>query len=65
MSEASLEVNQYEPIDDGWSDGEPENEAVAAPTLQARGYQLEMFQESMKQNTIVTVSSTTLLYASS
>jgi hypothetical protein len=57
MSEVSLRVNHVEPADDGWSDGEAEDEAVAAPApaLRPRGYQLEMFQESMKQNTIVTV----------
>jgi hypothetical protein len=63
MSEVSLGVNHNEPADDGWSDGEPEDEAVAAPApaLKARGYQLEMFQESMEQNIIVTVGLIILL----
>ena len=42
-------------FDDSWSDASIEDEIIL-PTLQPRAYQIEMFQQSMRQNTIVTVS---------
>lgn len=43
--------------DDQWSDASSSTEGDSAPTaLQPRAYQIEMFEQSLKQNTIVTVS---------
>ncbi len=46
-------------VDEGdrWSESDASREAESIPaSLQPRAYQIEMFEESMKQNTIVTVS---------
>ena len=42
-------------VEDTWSEASEEIEEDQV-CLQPRAYQIEMFQESMKQNTIVTVS---------
>lgn len=42
--------------EDGWSGDEASTEVKSIPpSLLPRAYQIEMFQQSMKQNTIVTV----------
>ena len=41
--------------DDSWSDASTEIESIP-PSLQPRAYQIEMFQQSMKQNIICTAS---------
>ena len=44
--------------EDGWSGDETFTEVESIPpSLLPRAYQIEMFQQSMKQNTIVTVRS--------
>ena len=47
-------------VEDTWSEASEEIEEEQV-YLQPRAYQIEMFQESMKQNTIVTVSFTSSL----
>jgi len=48
-----------ETVSDGlsdWSDSSDESSLAPAVHLQSRAYQLEMFEESMRQNIIVTMS---------
>ena len=50
----SVNMTLPDAFDDDWSDASPEVVTVQ-PMLQPRAYQIEMFEQSMKQNIIVTV----------
>lgn len=56
MSALSSSTSLTTSADDDWSDADADEGEEIAPPLQPRAYQIEMFQESMKQNTIVAVS---------